>query len=107
MSDYRVKPRSNQQIKQLANRLREFFDVTGDRRIDVIACARKRSIWTVNGERELRLQIRTDAEMGPDDGLTTYDGNLIVIGVGRSIHYAAYMGDGKARNTLLMNSVIP
>ncbi len=45
--------------------------------------------------------------MGPDDGLTTYDGNLIVIGVGRSIHYAAYMGDGKARNTLLMNSVIP
>lgn len=37
--------------------------------------------------------------MGPDDGLTTYDGNLIVIGVGRSVHYAAYMGDGKARNT--------
>jgi hypothetical protein len=65
----------------------------------VIACARKRSIWTVNGERELRLEIRLDADMGPDDGLTTYNGKLIVIAVGRSVHHAAYMGDGKARNT--------
>jgi IrrE N-terminal-like domain len=99
MSDYRVKPRSNQQVKQFANQLRDFFDVAGDRRVDVIACARKRSIWTVNGERELRLEIRSEAGMGADDGLTTYDGKLIVIAVGRSVHYAAYMGDGKARNT--------
>jgi len=99
MSDYRVKPRSNHEIKQLAKRLRDFFDVACDRRIDVIACARKRSIWTVNGERELRLEIRSHAEMGSDDGLTTYDGNLIIIAVSHSVHHAAYMGEGKARNT--------
>jgi hypothetical protein len=55
MSDYRVKPRSDQQVEQLAKRFRGFFGVTADRRVDVIACARNRSIWTENGERELRL----------------------------------------------------
>jgi uncharacterized protein DUF955 len=99
MSDYPVTPRSDDQVKQLAKRLREFFGVSAERRIDVIACARSRSIWTVSGERELRLDLRCDDEMGPDDGLTTYEGKLIVVAIKRSVHYAAYMGDGRARNT--------
>ncbi len=99
MSDYPVKPRSDQEVKQLAKRLREFFGVSNERRIDVIACAEQRSIWTVKGERELRLDLRSDADMGPDDGLTIYDGNIITIAFKRSIRHAAYMGDGYGRNT--------
>ena len=70
MSDYPVSPRSDEQVKQLAKRLRDYFGVAADRRVDVIACAQKRSIWTVNGECELRLELRSDDKMGPDDGLT-------------------------------------
>ncbi len=99
MSDYPVKPLSDEQVKQLAKRLRESFGVAGDRRVDVIACAERRSIWTVNGERELRLQLRSDHEIGPDYGLTIYESNCIIIAVKRSIRHSAYMGDGYARNT--------
>jgi Zn-dependent peptidase ImmA (M78 family) len=99
MSDYPVKPRQDQEIKQLANRLREFFGVSHERRIDVIQCAQRRSIWTVKGERELRLELKPDEEMGPDDGLTTYVENTIIIAIKRSVRYAAYLGDGRARNT--------
>jgi hypothetical protein len=99
MSDYPVKPRFDQQVKQLAKRLRDFFGVAHDRRVDVIACAQSRSIWTVDGERELRVELRSDDQMGPDDGLTIYDEKFIVIALKRSVHHAAYMGDGRARNT--------
>jgi Zn-dependent peptidase ImmA (M78 family) len=99
MSDYPVSPRSDEQVTQLAKRLRAYFGLSDVRRIDVLACARSRSIWTVNGERELRLELRSDDEMGLDDGLTIYEEKSIVIAVKRSIHYAAYMGDGRARNT--------
>src|SRR5262249_35669994 len=73
--------------------------VAAERRVDVIACAKRRSIWTAHGERELRFELRSDEEMGPDDGITIYQDALIVMAVKRSTHHAAYMGDGRARNT--------
>ncbi len=99
MSDYPVKARRDQEVKQLAKRLRRFFGVEHARRVDVIACAQHRSIWTVNGERELRLDLRSDDQMGSDNGTTIYDGNIITIAIRRSIRHAAYLGDGYARNT--------
>ncbi len=97
MSDYPVKPRSDQEIKRFAKRLREYFGVSNERRIDVIACAERRSIWTAKGERELRLELRPDD--GVDDGVTIYDQDAIIISIKRSVRHAAYMGDGRARNT--------
>jgi hypothetical protein len=73
--------------------------VSNDRRVDVIACAEQRSIWTIKGERQLRLDLRPDELMGRDDGLTIYAGNTIIIAIKRSVRYSAYMGDGHARNT--------
>jgi hypothetical protein len=99
MSDYPVKLRSDQEIRRLAKRLREFFGVSNDRQVDVIACAQQRSIWTVNGERELRLDLQSDEQMGPDDGTTRYEENAIVIAIKRSVRHAAYLGHGRARNT--------
>jgi hypothetical protein len=99
VSDYPVKPRSDEEVRKLAKKLREFFGVAADRRVDVIACAKSRSIWTVHGERELRLELRSDDEMGSDDGTTIYEDKLIIMAVKRSVHYAAYMGNGHARNT--------
>jgi Zn-dependent peptidase ImmA (M78 family) len=99
MSDYPVKARFDKEIKELAKQLREYFGVSDERRVDVIACAQQRSIWTVKGERGLRLDLRADDEMGADDGLTIYDQNTVIIAIKRSVRYAAYMGDGRARNT--------
>ncbi|SRR5579883_336389 len=100
MDDYRVKGRSNLEIRQLAKKMREFFGVAGDRRIDVLACLAWQSIWTVNGEKRLEFQIRADAEMSTADGITSHGSEIVTIAVKQSVRDAAFMGDGRARNTL-------
>jgi Zn-dependent peptidase ImmA (M78 family) len=100
MDDYRVKGRSNLEIRQLAKKTREFFGVAEERRVDVLACLTSRTISTVKGTKRLNFQIRPDAEMGTADGVTSHEGNFVTIAVKRSVRDAAFMGDGRARNTL-------
>ena len=98
--DYRVKGRSNLEIRQLAKKTREFFGIEGDRRVDVLACLATKSIWTVKGKKQLNSQIRPDAELGTADGITSHGKDFVTIAVKRSVRDAAFMGDGRARNTL-------
>lgn len=98
--DYLVKGRSDSEIRNLAKRAREFFGVVKDRRIDVLACLERKSIWTVNGIKRLIFQVRTDAEMGTADGITCHERDVVTIAIKKSVRDAAYLGDGRARNTV-------
>jgi Zn-dependent peptidase ImmA (M78 family) len=98
--DYRVKGRSNLEIRQLAKKTREFFGIAGEHRVDVLACLASKSIWTVSGKRRLNFQVRPDVEMGTADGMTSHDKDVVTIAVKQSVHDNALVGDGRARNTL-------
>ncbi len=100
MDDYRVKGRSNLEIRQLAKKTREFFGVAGKRHVDVLACLASKSIWTVIGKKLLKFQVRPDIEMGTADGMTSHGKDFVAIAIKQSVHDAAFMGDGRARNTL-------
>lgn len=100
MDDYRVKSRSNLEIRQLAKKTREYFGVSGSRRVDVLACLAWRSIRTINGKKRLSLQVRPDFELGTADGTTSHGKDFVTIAVKQSVRDAAFMGDGRARNTL-------
>jgi hypothetical protein len=98
--DYRVKSRSDQEVRQLAKKLRAYFGIADCRRIDVLDCLKRERIWTVRGEERLNFQPRPDNEMVGDDGSTNYSGGVVTIAVKESIRDAAIVGDGRSRNTL-------
>lgn len=100
MDDYRVKGRSNLEICQLAKKTRVFFGIAEERRVDVLACLASKSIWTVNGKQRLNFQVRPDVEMGTADGMTSHGKDVVTIAIKQSVRDAAFMGDGRARNTL-------
>ena len=64
MDDYRVKPRSNREIRGLAKKLRAYYGILNDVYIDILACLKRDKIWTVRGERRLNFLVRPDPEMG-------------------------------------------
>jgi hypothetical protein len=104
VDDYPVKSRSNQEIRELARKLRDFFSVTNDRRVDVIACLRQPSIWTVRGVKRLNFLVRPDPELGTSDGSTTYGKDtygkdIVTIAIKQSVYDGALVGEGRSRNT--------
>src|SRR6266436_5166660 len=97
--DYRVKSRSDSEVRRLAKKLRTYFSLADCRRIDVVECLRRERIWTVRGEERLNFQPRPDNEMGGDDGSTTYSRGIVTIAIKESIRDAAIVGDGRSRHT--------
>ena len=97
--DRRVKPLSNVEVRQHAKRLRRFFGVERERRIDLIACLRSSRIWTVRGELPLAFHIRPDADMQEADAKTTADKNGILIEMRQSVFQRLEVGEGRARHT--------
>jgi Zn-dependent peptidase ImmA (M78 family) len=77
-----------------------YFGIARERRVDVLACLASKSIWTVNGKKRLNFQVRPDVEMGTADGMTSHDKDVVRIAVKQSVHDNAFVGDGRARNTL-------
>jgi hypothetical protein len=98
--DYRDVPRENSEVRRLATKLREHFGIATAEHVDVLGCASRGSIWTIRGVKPLRLEVASDDQMPNDVGLTSYDGNTIVIHIPRRIRHAAFLGDGFARNTI-------
>lgn len=66
----------------------------------MLACLASKSIWTVNGKQRLNFQVRPDVEMGTADGMTSHGKDVVTIAIKQSVRDAAFMGDGRARNTL-------
>jgi hypothetical protein len=97
--DRQVKPLTNADVRQHAKRLRKFFGVEHERRIDLIVCLRSSSIWTVRGELPLAFHVRPDAEMNGADAKTTTGKNGVLIEMRQSVFEHLQVGDGRARHT--------
>jgi len=97
--DYRVKSRSNADVRELAKKARDYFGVAEDRYVDIRACMRREKIWTVTGERPLKFKVLPDAEMGRDDGLTIISDGIVTISIKASVADRAFFGEGRSRNT--------
>src|SRR5579862_8649041 len=98
--DYRVKSRSDLEIRQLAKRARDFFGVSKHPRVDVLACLKGKTVWTVSGEKGLNFQTPPDTEMGAKDGSTSFGKRIVTIAIKQSVCQTALIGDGRSRNTL-------
>jgi hypothetical protein len=98
--DYRVPALSDLDVRRLVKKARHFFDVADHRWVDVLLCLKRRSIWTVKGQKTLNFQVRPDSEMGGDDAVTSYGKGIITIAVKQSVYDAALVGVGRARHTL-------
>jgi IrrE N-terminal-like domain len=97
--DYRVKARSDSEVRALAKKIREFFGISNAEYVDVVACLKRPRIWTVAGERRLNFQARPDSELGADDGSTTYGKGVVTVAIKLSVHDEAILGVGRPRNT--------
>ena len=70
--DYRVKPRSDAEIRDLARKARAQFGFADVSRLDPLECLKNDSIETVFGKKQLILEVLPDAELGRDDASTVY-----------------------------------
>jgi IrrE N-terminal-like domain len=103
--DYRVNPRSDAEVRDLARKARAEFGFANVSRLDPIACLKHDWIETAFGKKRLFFDARPDAELGEDDAFTSYgflpDGRPFVrITVKNSVHQQARLGLGRARMTL-------
>jgi IrrE N-terminal-like domain len=88
--DYRVNPRSDAEVRDLARKARAAFGFANVSRLDPIACLRHDWIDTAFGKKRLFFDARPDAELGEDDACTSYG----------CVHQQARLGLGRARMTL-------
>jgi hypothetical protein len=103
--DYRVNPRSDAEVRDLARKARAKFGFANVSRLDPIECLKHDRIETAFGEKRLFLDARPDAELGEDDAFTSYDflpdgRPLVRITVKDSVYQQARLGLGRARMTL-------
>lgn len=99
-TDFRVPPLSNSEVRKFAKKLREYFGMGASRHIDVLDCAKRSHIWTINGERKLNFVVKPDAEMLDDEAFTVEQNGTVSISTKRSVRYGTYMGMGRDRNTI-------
>jgi len=97
--DYSVKSRSDDEVRQISKKTREFLGVADQHHVDVITCANQQHLKTEYGRKQLSLQIRPNSEMGEDDGSTSFGKGIVTIAIKQSVYDAAIMGEGRARNT--------
>ena len=98
--DYIATGRSDAEIRSLARILREFFGISPGSLVDVIACLRRGQVKTTRGIKRLIFQEVPDAELGCNEGLTSYNGDVIIVAIKESVLQRAKYGDGRARMTL-------
>jgi hypothetical protein len=103
--DYRVNPRSDAEVRDLARSARGEFGFANVSRLDPIACLKHDWIETAFGKKRLFFDARPDAELGEDDAFTSYDflpdgRPLVRITVKASVYHQARLGLGRARMTL-------
>jgi len=97
--DRQVKPLTNAEVRQRAKRLRKFYGVEHERRVDLLACLKSGRIWTVRGELPLVFVARPDDEMNEADARTTSTKDGVLIEMKRSVSERLNFGEERARNT--------
>lgn len=98
--DCRVSKRSNQQVRDTANRVRRSYGVQRTRPVNVVRCLQSGFIAADDGRKSLVYKVVPDRELGDHDGRTDFGPGVVTITVKKSVHDRAFWGDGRARMTL-------
>jgi hypothetical protein len=98
--DFMVRPLSDSEVRENANRSRRFLEIADLARVDPLILEQITEIWTVDGLKRFRLEVVRDVDIPNDAGLTSYDGSRLLVQIPRRIRHDAFMGDGYARYTI-------
>ena len=98
-NDYRVKRRSNEELREDATRYHKGFIDHERRTVDIRAEIESGWVNTVAGRKRLIVRVLDDQEMGANDGLTEVQSNCVVMHFKRSVYSSLCVGDGRARFT--------
>ncbi len=98
-TDYRVTPRSDDDVTRLANNLLVYFGASNRFPVNVISLVQRPNIWTVTGEKKLEFLAVPDEQL-EDDAVTTYSPGSVRITARQSVFTRAKMGVGRDRMTL-------
>ena len=105
--DYMVDPLSDSEVRENAKRLRRFLGLADAERIDPLALEQLKAIWTVRGVKPFRFEIVANTDLPEDSGLTSYDGDGLLVRIPRRIRYDAFMGDGYIPNSVARSRMPP
>ena len=98
-SDYRVKARSNSEVKEIAKRVRKDFAIIGDDgRVDLLATLKQQKIPTCYGEKRLEFSL-FEPKLEQEEGKTEFFADRVNISLDSGVHDTLSYGDGRARNT--------
>jgi Zn-dependent peptidase ImmA (M78 family) len=98
--DQRVTPRSDEDVRRIAARMKTEYKVVRRRPVNIIGCLEADTVRTIYGPRKLHFRVVDDRELGRPDGKTEFAKGEITITVKRSVYNDAKMGVGRARMTL-------
>jgi Zn-dependent peptidase ImmA (M78 family) len=98
--DYRVKGRTNREVREIANSLKRYFGVDAARPVNIIRCLRSGMVETEQGRKRLIFRTPPDEQMGDNDGCTEFQPCAVIVSVKRSVYEKAMWGDGRSRMTL-------
>jgi IrrE N-terminal-like domain len=99
-TNYRVKTRSDSEVRSLAKRLLQFFNADRRYPVNVLRHLRHGKIWTVFGLKKLVFRVLPDSELGEDDARTIFSPGLVTIEAKESVVRGAEWGVGRDRQTL-------
>jgi hypothetical protein len=99
-SDYLVTARSDDEVKDLAKKVRASFAIVREGRVDLIASLQQKTIWTVFGTKEIKFQVCGNAEFPNTEGVTEYGPGTVTINLKRSEFHRLRVGEGRAANTV-------
>ena len=98
--DYRVKARSDEEVRSLARQMRTFFKTEKRYPVNILTCLRSGSVSTVFGVKKLEFRALPDEEVGGDDARTLVSRDAVVIQAKKSVVDRATLGVGRDRQTL-------
>lgn len=98
--DYRVPKRSDDEIRDDAQRTKLAYGTADRRPVNVIRCLQSGWIPTRHGRKELVYHLVNDDEMGGKDGRTEFTQDAVIVSIKRSVHQEALWGDGRSRMSL-------
>ncbi len=98
--DQRVTPRSDEEVRRIAERTKTEYKLARRRPVNIIGCLEADTVRTIYGPRKLHFKVVDDHQLGKPDGKTEFSKGEVTITVKRSVFNDAKMGVGRARMTL-------
>jgi Zn-dependent peptidase ImmA (M78 family) len=97
MPDYRDPKRwSNKRIQGVARWLRKVLGISNVKLVDVIAIVMSGWIHTIEGKKQLHVEVLPDEQMGDADGLTEFVGDAVYMRFKKSVWDKALKRDGRS-----------